>query len=84
MEIEGTISEILECWPPELVVETPLGRHPVALTEETQVHSARGAGSFRDLKPGVHARFTGQESPGAPSAMTARRIVLLPPPKHQD
>ena len=80
MRVEGTITEVLESWPPEVRVETSDGTFYVALREDTEIVQGGTAGGLGDLAPGVRARFVGQETGGVSSAMTADRVEILTGP----
>jgi hypothetical protein len=62
LAIEGTIREVMETWPLQLVVEGPQGRVAVTLPEHLAVRERDGrAGEVRSLRPGRRIRIEGSE-----------------------
>ena len=60
MPVEGTILEVLETWPLQLVISGSQGRVHVALREDTEVRKSDGTrGEVRLLRPGARVRFEG-------------------------
>jgi hypothetical protein len=60
MPIEGTILEIMETWPLQLVISGSQGRIHVALREDTEVRRSDGtSGGVRLLRPGARVRIDG-------------------------
>lgn len=60
MPVEGTIIEVMETWPLQLVISNSQGRVHVALREDTEVRKTDGTvGEVRSLRPGARIRLEG-------------------------
>lgn len=61
MAIEGTILEVMETWPLQLIISSAQGRVHVALREDTEVRKSDGtSGEMRLLRPGARVRVEGK------------------------
>jgi hypothetical protein len=59
---EGTIREVMETWPLQIVLESPQGLVSVTLTEDVVVRRSDGSvGGVELLRPGRHARVDPRE-----------------------
>jgi hypothetical protein len=60
MAVEGTILEVMETWPLQLVISSLQGRVHVALREDLTVQKTDGASvDVKSLRPGVRVRVEG-------------------------
>lgn len=77
VEIEGSIVEILESFPPQLVVESERGRFSVQLADDTRVSTGAESGSFADLSVGARVRLSLRETETSPQVL---EVELLDTP----
>jgi len=76
MIVEGQITEVMESWPLQLVVETQTGRYHIQLLEETKIIQEGQAVNPEILKPGMRVQVKGQGSESNQLAMTAEAIEI--------
>lgn len=75
MVIEGSVLEVMESMPLQLIVETQSRRVSVGLTIDTAVNRAGGRAEAGDLRPGDHVTISGPSS--GRDAMVADSITIL-------
>jgi hypothetical protein len=74
--IEGKIAEVMETWPPQMIVNTNDGRYQVALLAETKIgQNGRGVNAGT-LQPGLKVRIEGKHTSSNQLAMTAHVIEI--------
>lgn len=59
MIIEGTIVEVMESWPLQLIVQTREGRYYVELLSETRITQAGESINQENLSPNLQVEITG-------------------------
>ena len=74
--IEGKISQVMESFPLQLMVETKNGRYCVALLPETKVIHQGKTVDASNLNPGLTVKIQGLSSAADRLAMTARVIEI--------
>lgn len=60
MIIEGTIVEVMESWPLQLMVQTREGRYYVELLSETRITQAGESINQENLSPNLLVQITGK------------------------
>ena len=75
--IEGTIAEVAESWPLQLIVATKTDRVHVALTPDTTITRLGERSRPGELVPNLRVRIAGLRSGASATAMTARTIEIL-------
>lgn len=75
--LEGTILEVMESWPLQLLVQTGKTKNFIGLSEHTTV--MRGGRSVDPgvLSPGMLVRIRGHSTERVPKAMNADQIYIL-------
>lgn len=73
--MQGTIVEVMESWPLQLIVEVDTVRHHVGLLSETTVTRAGQAVDPGELSPEMQVRVEGDAS--GHLAMTAQAIEIV-------
>lgn len=76
MSIEGTITEVMESWPLQLMVETNAGSYYVELLVDTKITQNGEVVEANRLMPGIQVVITGDASPTQNNAMTAQSIEI--------
>ena len=74
--IEGKISQVMESFPLQLMVETKDGRYCVALQPETKIAHQGKTVDASNLNPGLTVTIKGLSSAAARSAMTAQAVEI--------
>ena len=74
--IEGKITQVMESFPLQLMVETKNGRYCVALVPETKIVQQGKTVDASNLNPGVTVTIQGLSSATDRLAMTARVIEI--------
>lgn len=60
MALEGTIVQVMETWPLQLVISSPQGNVHISMREDTDVRMSGGTpGNLRMLQPGRRVRIEG-------------------------
>ena len=77
MTIEGSILEVMESWPLQLIIKTPAGRWHVALLTTTTIALGPQQVDPGELVPGLAVVVSGHAEPG-PQALTAEAIHISP------
>lgn len=75
--LEGTILEVMESWPLQLLLESGASRYSVGLTEATVVMRRGQPVGAGELLPGLFVRIIGKTSPADGAAVCADRIEIL-------
>ncbi|MEM9213068.1 MAG: hypothetical protein AAGD25_01705 [Cyanobacteria bacterium P01_F01_bin.150] len=76
MNIEGTITEVMESWPLQLSVETTTGQYHIELLSETTITQDGNDVEADRLIPNVQVLITGQASTSQENAMIADSIEI--------
>ena len=76
IDVEGKISQVMESFPLQLVVETRNGRCCVALVPETKIVQQGKTVDASNLHPGLTVKIQGLSSAADRLAMTARVIEI--------
>ncbi len=76
MSIEGKISQVMESFPLQLMVETKNGRYYVALLPETKITQQGKTVDTSKLNPGLTVKIQGLSSAANQLAMTAQVIGI--------
>ncbi|MEB3178448.1 MAG: hypothetical protein VKL59_05315 [Nostocaceae cyanobacterium] len=76
ISIEGKISQVMESFPLQLMVETKNGRYYVALLPETKITQQGKTVDASKLNPGLTVKIQGQYSGANQLAMTAQVIEI--------
>ena len=76
MNIEGTITEVMESWPLQLFVETTTGQYHIELLSETTITQDGNDVEANRLMPNVQVVITGQASESQENAMIADSIEI--------
>ena len=74
--IEGKISQVMESFPLQLMVETKNGRYYVALLPETKIHQQGKTVNTSKLNPGLTVKIQGLSLAVNQLAMTAQVIRI--------
>ncbi|WP_414589975.1 hypothetical protein [Scytonema sp. PCC 10023] len=78
ISIEGKISQVMESFPLQLMVETKNGRYYVALAPETKITQQGKTVDTSKLNPGLTVKIQGLSSAPNQLAMTAQVIGIKP------
>ena len=76
MSIEGTVTEVMESWPLQLIVETNAGSYHVALSTDTTITQNNQASEASQLTPDKRVVITGEASSNEEKAMIAQSIEI--------
>ena len=76
ISIEGKISQVMESFPLQLMVETKNGRYYVALLPETKITQQGKTVDTSKLNPGLTVKIEGRSSAANQLAMTAQVIGI--------
>ena len=76
IDIEGKISQVMESFPLQLMVETQDGRCCVALKPETKVTQQGKTVDASNLNPGLRVKIQGLSSAADRLAMTAQAVEI--------
>ena len=74
--IEGKITQVMESFPLQLMVETQDGRYYVALLPETKITQQGKTLDASNLNPGLKVKIQGLSSAANRSAMTAQAVEI--------
>ena len=76
IDIEGKITQVMESFPLQLMVETKDGRCCVALLPETKITQQGQTLDASNLNPGLTVTIQGLSSTADRSAMTAQAVEI--------
>lgn len=76
ISIEGKISQVMESFPLQLMVETQDGRYYVALLPETKIAQQGKTVDASNLNPGLTVKIQGLSSAAGRLAMTAQAVEI--------
>lgn len=74
--IEGKISQVMESFPLQLMVQTQDGRYCVALLPETKISHQGKTVDASNLNPGLTVKIKGLSSTADRLAMTAQAVEI--------
>ena len=74
--IEGKITQVMESFPLQLMVETQDGRYCVALLPETKIAQQGKTLDASNLNPGLRVKIQGLTSAADRLAMTAKAVEI--------
>jgi hypothetical protein len=74
MSIEGTVVNVMESWPLQLVVASESGRWQVALRNDTAITLNGKAAEPGQIRPGARVRIEGTGS--GPNAISATALEI--------
>ena len=74
--IEGKISQVMESFPLQLMVETKDGRYYVALVPETKIVQQEKTVDASNLNPGLTVKIQGLSSAANRLAITAQTVEI--------
>jgi len=77
MVVKGYIVEVMESYPPQLIVDVAGRMHYIGLTETTQVSKEGQVAEWGELRPNVRIVAEGERTGTDETAMIAMQIQLF-------